>query len=744
MNESENISQFAISGAGCASCVKKIETAAQAINGVSGASMNFAERTLNVAGDIDPLRVTQAISAIGYGAELLENQTADSILNKQDQQSHLEQQNHRNRAMLTLGLGIPLLIWGLAGGSMQIRDSSDQLGWGVVALLSLAILVKSASHIYRDGWRAVRNGSANMNTLLALGTGSAWLFSTTLVVAPNFFPENARFVYFEACLLIIGFTSLGSALESRARGKSNQAVRRLVALQQKQAHKLTDSGEIETPAALLKVGDRIRIKAGEIIPIDARVCEGQSWVDESAINGEPMPIEKRLGDDLVGGTTNQMGTVIAEVSKLSSASLLAKMIELVRQAQSSKAPIGQLADNIASYFVPAVMLIAISAASIWFIWGPAPQLSHAIAVLITVLIIACPCALGLATPTALIVGIGKAAEYGVLFRRGEALQSASQVDIVLFDKTGTLTNGKPQLVDYQSLAPDYTPDSLLAIAASLEAGSEHPLAHAIISAATHLSPVDITDFAVSAGHGVSGRYDNSTWRLGSTKWLTSELKNHPASTALNSYRDAGHSLLILARDDTPIAVFSVSDTLKESAAPCIEKLHHLGIKTGIVSGDNRECAQNFADALGIEEVFADLLPHEKAQVIERYQQQGLRVAMVGDGINDAPALALADVGIAMGTGTAIAMESADITLLGGSLDNLTSAIAISRATLRNIKQNLWGAFVYNSLGIPVAAGVLYPLSGTLLHPAFAGAAMALSSLTVVTNANRLRWFKPKK
>ena len=584
-----------------------------------------------------------------------------------------------------------------------------------------------------------------MDTLIALGTGTAWLYSMVVVLAPGLVPEAARHVYFEASAMIIGLISLGLALEVRARGKTSAAVKRLLDLRAKTARVLRDGGEQDIPVEQVVAGDRVRVRPGEKIAVDGEVEEGSSRLDESMLTGEPMPVAKGPGDSVAAGTLNEGGTLIYRATRVGADTALARIIELVKKAQGTKPPIGRLADRVSAVFVPTIMLIAVAAALVWFNVGPQPPFSHMMVAATTVLIIACPCALGLATPMSVMVGVGKAAEYGILIRQGEALQTAADLDTVVLDKTGTITEGRPALTRVLAADGD-TEEEVLTLAASLEAGSEHPLARAIMTAAEErgLSPRSVSDFQALNGKGVSARLDGATLRLGNRRWLEQEGVSLALQDQAAALSEDAATPLFLARDDRVIGVLGVADRIKDDAAEAIRRLRERGLRVIMITGDIQASADAIARQAGVDEVLAEVLPEDKAREVKRLQQDGAKVAMVGDGINDAPALAQADVGFAIGTGTDVAIESAAVTLMSGSLHGVADAMAISRATLGNIKQNLFGAFVYNSLGVPVAAGLLYPFTGWLLSPVIAGAAMSLSSVTVVSNANRLRFFKPNK
>ncbi len=733
--------QLNISGATCASCVRTIENALRNTPGVDKADMNFADRTVQVSGTASTETLISAVSDAGYGAELV-----DDSADQQEQQEAREQAHYHTllrHMALGLGLGGPLMAWGLLGGDMMVRaGQTSQWIWLGIGLLTLAVLATAGRHFFVGAWKAFRNHNANMDTLIALGTGAAWLYSMVVVLVPAALPEAARHVYFEASAMIIGLINLGQALEVRARGKTSAAVKRLLDLGAKTARVVRDGEERDIPVEQVRTGDILRVRPGEKIAVDGTVKEGESRIDESMLTGEPMPVSKSAGDKVSAGTLNEGGSLLYTATAVGKDTALSHIVALVKKAQGSKPPIGRLADQVSAIFVPTIMLIAIAAALVWFNLGPEPRLTHMLISATTVLIIACPCALGLATPMSVMVGVGKAAEYGILIRQGEALQTSSQLDTIVLDKTGTITEGKPA-VTAMLCADGEQENTILALAASLETGSEHPLAHAIVQAAQErqLTLADVTGFNAYNGKGVSAQHHGQTLRLGNRRWLESEgVEIHLNSDSLTAQ---GATPLFLARDHALLGIIGVADRIKEDSKAAIARLKAQGLKVIMITGDIAASANAIAEQAGVDEVMAEVLPEDKAKKVQALQREGRTVAMVGDGINDAPALAQADVGFAIGTGTDVAIESAAITLMGGSLHGVPDAMAISSATVRNIKQNLFGAFVYNSLGVPVAAGILYPLTGSLLSPVIAGAAMSLSSVTVVTNANRLRFFKPK-
>jgi P-type Cu+ transporter len=597
------------------------------------------------------------------------------------------------------------------------------------------------------GFQSVRTGWLNMFTLIALGTGAAFLYSVVATVAPGFFPEAMRDehglvpVYFEAAAVIVALVLLGQVLELRAREKTGGAIRALLDLAPKTTLRVDSTGKTETiPLADVKVGDVLRVRPGDKVPIDGTVIAGRSAVDESMLTGEPIPVEKEVGDRITGGTLNGRGSFDMRVDRTGAETTLAQVVEMVASAQRSRAPIQALADKVSGYFVPGVVVVAILAFIAWYLVGPEPRLAYAMVAAVTVLIIACPCALGLATPISIMVATGRGAQAGVLVRNAAALERLAAVDTLIADKTGTLTEGKPALTGVET-SSGFAPDEVLRLAASLEAGSEHPLATAILRGAEQkgLKPAKVEDFEAVTGQGVKGRVDGRIAGLGNARLMESfGIDVSPLATAADARRKQGETVMYLGADGKLAGLVAVADPIKPSAAEAIAKLHSLGLRIIMATGDNETTAKAVASRLGIDEIRAGLRPEDKLTLIAEEQQKGHVVAMAGDGINDAPALAKADVGIAMGTGADVAMESAGLTLLKGDLRGVVRGVKLASATMRNIKQNLFFAFVYNALGVPIAAGVLYPAFGILLSPIIAAAAMSLSSVSVVGNALRLR------
>ncbi|MGF7407783.1 copper-exporting P-type ATPase CopA [Providencia alcalifaciens] len=733
--------QLLLDGMTCASCVNKVQKALNSVPGVENARVNLAERSALVTGTAKPDDLVEAVVKAGYGAEIIQDEAK-----RRERQQEVAQANMRRfrwQSALALALGIPVMIWGMLGDNMMLSADNHNI-WLTIGVLTLLVMIFAGGHFYRSAWQSLKNGSATMDTLVALGTGAAWLYSIVVNIWPELFPEQARHLYYEASAMIIGLINLGHALEQRARQRSSKALERLLDLTPPTARVVTDQGEVDMPLAEVKQGMILRLTTGDRVPVDGEIIEGEVWLDEAMLTGEPIPQQKSRGDAVHAGTVVQDGTVLFRAAAVGSQTTLARIIHLVRQAQSSKPQIGQLADRISAIFVPVVVAIAVISGAIWYFVGPAPQITYALVITTTVLIIACPCALGLATPMSIISGVGRAAEFGVLVRDADALQQASELDTIVFDKTGTLTEGMPQVTDIH-VFNDFDELQALQFAASLESGSNHPLARAIVNRAKGLDMIANQQFRTIAGLGVTAVVDGKTVLLGNQKLLAeNQVDTREIDETLHQQASLGVTPVLLAVDGKIAALLSIRDPLREDSVSALARLHKQGFRLVMLTGDNPVTAKAIAKEAGIDEVIAGVMPDGKSAAIEALQSKGHKVAMVGDGINDAPALARSDVGIAMGGGSDIAIETASITLMRQSLHGVADAVSISKGTLRNMKQNLFGAFVYNSLGIPIAAGILYPLTGTLLNPVVAGAAMALSSITVVSNANRLLRFKPEK
>lgn len=738
--------QLSIAGMTCAGCVNTVQKALANSADVVSADVNFANHTAQVVTRGSSEALIKAVENSGYQASLILD--AEKSEEERGERELAEYRYKCKSSALGLGLGVPLMLYGLFGGNMMVSTLTDRVVWFVVGIASLLIMVSAGKHYFRGAWKAFANHQANMDLLIALGTGSAWLYSMLVVLAPiSWLPDNARHLYFEAAVMIIGLINLGQALELRARRKTSQALHRLLDLRPKMATRVDGDTESRVSVADIKVNDILRVRSGDKIPVDGEVLEGLSTVNESMLTGEPAPIEKSVGSLLSAGTINGQGSLLFKATRIGSDTLLAQIITMVGKAQNSKPPISVLADKVSSIFVPSVVIIAILTALVWFnlsIFGVDNEsvFSYMLVTTISVLIIACPCALGLATPISTMIGIGKAAEYGGLIRNGEALQRASELTVVVLDKTGTITEGKPKVVN-EILSEQAHKGLVAQIVSALEARANHPLANALLehcqTDATEKESVALDEFESLVGLGVRGSIEGKAYYLGNERLM----------------KEKGISIDLLASDDLHnpatrvylsdevalMAVFYIEDPIKKGVKSAISNFKEQGLKVVMLTGDNPETAASVANMVGIDDYHAQLMPDDKLNWVKKLQAQGEVVGMIGDGINDAPALAQSDVGFAMGAGTDVAMESADITLIHNDLNGVADVIQISSATLRNIKQNLWGAFAYNSLGIPIAAGILFPFTGGLLSPVIAGAAMALSSVTVVTNANRLRFFR---
>ncbi|MBO0205693.1 copper-translocating P-type ATPase [Vibrio sp. Vb1166] len=738
--------QMLIQGMTCASCVSSVEKALTNVEGVEKAQVNLAEQSALVfaSQDSDDLlnAIVESVKQAGYQAEIL--QDAATQQEKQAQQQRQQQKRFKLDAIAGLVVGAPLMIWGVAGGNMMIRNTNDQLAWGAIGIVCLLLLATAGKHFFSNAWLAATHKRATMDTLVALGTGAAWFYSMLVVIFPDWFPLASRHVYFEASAMIIGLISLGHYIEAKAKANTTRSLQALINLQPQQATVITEQGDQQIAVEQITLGMKLRIKPGEKVPVDGVVIQGESYIDESMLTGEPVPVLKAQEAQVSAGTLNTDGGLVIEATGIGANTMLARIIRMVRTAQSSKPAIAKLADQISSVFVPVVVGIAILAALVWFAVGPEPKASYMLVVTTTVLIIACPCALGLATPLSVTVGVGKAAELGILIKDADALQLASKVDTVVFDKTGTLTQGKPSV--QQVFTHATSQEDLLALAYAAERQSEHPLAKAVCDYAKRHDAKDVSldKFENVRGRGILATYQDKPLLIGSLQFMQAEnVETSALKPAIDECAKNAWTPVAVALNGELFGLIAIADPIKSDAKQALSALKSQGIKTVMLTGDNQHVANAIGQELGIDEVIAQVMPDEKAQHIEQLQSQGHVVAMVGDGINDAPALALSNLGIAMGSGSDVAIESSQMTILNTSPMAVVHAIELSRATLKNMKQNLFGAFVYNSLGIPVAAGVLYPAFGFLLSPVVAGAAMALSSITVVSNANRLRLFSVK-
>lgn len=739
-NKSEISKRLYVSDISCAGCVETIEAALKSVPGVDEVQVNFADRTVNVSGDVPADTLIQAVSKSGYTASIMEDNTESERENKD--LAHYKEL--LKKTVISGIISLVIVAVTMLGLLPDVASFRGQISWGIVSLLTLFVLTYAGGRFFTGALKSFKNHNANMDTLIAIGTGVAWVYSTFIVLFPDSVSEIARHVYFDTATLIITFINLGSALEMRARGKTSEAIKRLIGLQPKTARVLREGEEIDIPIEQVQMDDIVRVRPGEKIPVDGELTEGSSHVDESMLTGEPVPVTKKVGDEVVGGSVNKSGSFLFKATRIGKDTALSQIIDMVRKAQNTKPEIGRLADKVSAIFVPIVLIISVLTMLAWFNFGPPPQLTYMLVTTMAVLIIACPCALGLATPISVMVGVGKAAEYGVLIRKGDALQKAGQLTIVVLDKTGTITEGKPVVTAIEP-SEGWSENELLKIASSVETNSEHPLAEAVVEASKekNIELISIESFEAVSGHGVRALYQQKTVLLGNRKLMNDNGVNLGSLIeSSEKLSKLGQTVIFVSVNGEAVGLLGISDPIKTDSKEAIQRLQESGIKVVMLTGDNRATAETVASLVGVDDFIAEVLPQDKAHEITKLQELGEKVAMVGDGINDAPALAGSDVGFAIGTGTDVAIESADITLMRGSLHGVADAITISKATLRNIKENLVGAFGYNSLAIPIAAGILFPFTGLLLNPIIAGAAMALSSVTVVTNANRLRWFKP--
>ncbi len=747
----EESTELAIEGMTCASCVGRVEKALAQVPGVRQATVNLATeraRVVHLAGSVSTADLEAAVERAGYKARRLSADTPDTA-DQENERRENEARGLRRSLLIAAVLSLPVFI--LEMGSHLIPAMHHwvtgvlglQTSWYIQFVLASLVLFGPGLRFFHKGIPALLRGAPDMNSLVAVGTSAAYGYSVVATFLPHVLPQGTANVYFEAAAVIVTLILLGRSLEARAKGRTSQAIKRLVGLQARTARVERNGETLELALDQVTTGDVVLVRPGEKIAVDGEVVEGASYVDESMISGEPVPVQKGVGAEVIGGTINKTGAFSFRVTKIGANTVLAQIIRLVEQAQGSKLPIQALVDKVTMWFVPAVMAAATLTFLVWLVFGPAPALTFALVNAVAVLIIACPCAMGLATPTSIMVGTGRAAELGVLFRKGEALQALRDVSVIALDKTGTLTKGRPELTD---LVPGegFEYNEVLALVAAVETRSEHPIAEAIVTAARQLeltlAPVE--SFEATAGYGVTARVAGRVVAVGADRFMT-QLGLDVTRFVSTAQRlgEQGKSPLYAAIDGRLAAVIAVADPIKETTFEAIRALHALGLKVAMITGDNAATAAAIARQLGIDEVAAEVLPDGKVEALKKFRVNGARVAFVGDGINDAPALAEADVGLAIGTGTDVAIEAADVVLMSGDLRGVPNAIALSQATIRNIKQNLFWAFAYNALLIPVAAGVLYPVNGMLLSPIFAAAAMALSSIFVLVNALRLKGFR---
>lgn len=744
--------ELAIEGMTCASCVARVEKALLKVEGVSEAQVNLATETAWVKASHSQIpALIAAVEKAGYQATVKSgtDMSADSHGAFQEKKANETAQLKRD-LWLAVILTAPVFI--LEMGSHLIpafhhfiaHTLGTQNSWYLQFVLTTLVLIIPGRRFYQHGIPALLRLAPDMNSLVAVGTIAAYGFSCIATFFPQLLPQSTVHVYFEAAAVIVALILLGRYLEAKAKGKTSEAIQYLVGLQPKTARVQQNNHWVDLAIADVQQGMLIEIRPGEKVAVDGEVIAGQSYIDEAMISGEPLPVAKQAGDQVVGGTVNQNGTLQIKATKVGQDSVLAQIIQMIEQAQGSKLPIQAVVDKVTLWFVPAVMALAALTFMVWFLFGPEPNLTYALVNAVAVLIIACPCAMGLATPTSIMVGTGRAAELGVLFRKGEALQLLQQTKVVALDKTGTLTEGKPLLTDFEVTA-DFNQQTVLQLVASVEAKSEHPIAHAIVQAAREqeLELMDVTDFDSITGAGVKAQVSGQQLHIGAERLMQDLGLNVDLFRATaQKLGDQGRSPLYVAINQKLAAIIAVADPIKPTTYSAIQALHEQGLKVAMITGDHQHTAQAIAKQLKIDQVIAEVLPHEKVDAVRQLQQQYGVLTFVGDGINDAPALAQADVGMAIGTGTDVAIEAADVVLMSGNLQHVATGIGLSQATMRNIKQNLFWAFVYNIALIPIAAGVLYPFWSILLSPMFAAGAMALSSVFVVSNALRLKAYQP--
>ncbi|RUM06174.1 heavy metal translocating P-type ATPase [Rhizobium chutanense] len=740
--------ELAVEGMTCASCVGNVERALKAVPGVYEATVNLATERATIKGSADAATLIAAILGVGYEAKLIDADRTDEDVARAEKKDAERRELSRDFIIAAV-LTLPVFVTEMGShlipaipGLIQATIGM-QWGWYLQFALTSIVLFGPGMRFFEKGLPAMWRRAPDMNSLVAIGSLAAYLYSLVATFAPSLLPPGTINVYYEAAAVIITLILLGRLLEARAKGRTSEAIKRLAGLQVRSARVLRDGKIVELPIGSVLAGDIVEVRPGERVPVDGEVVEGTSYVDESMITGEPVPVVKAVGSAVVGGTVNQKGAFSFRATAVGGDTVLSQIIRMVEEAQASKMPIQAIVDKVTMWFVPVVIIVAALTFAIWYVFGPSPQLTYALINAVAVLVIACPCAMGLATPTSIMVGTGRGAELGVLFRKGEALQLLRDADIVALDKTGTLTEGKPKLTDLE-LAEGFDRAQVLGLIAAVEARSEHPIARAIVDAAAAegIAPPVVSDFQSVTGFGVKARVEDRRIDVGADRYMA-ELGLDVAGFAAVAERlgDEGKSPLYAAIDGKLAAIIAVADPIKDTTPAAIKALHGLGLKVAMITGDNARTARAVAAGLGIDEVVAEVLPDGKVDTVRRLKRQYGRLAFVGDGINDAPALAEADVGLAIGTGTDVAIEAADVVLMSGSLQGVPNAIALSKATIGNIRQNLFWAFAYNTALIPVAAGLLYPAFGILLSPVLAAGAMALSSVFVLGNALRLRRFK---
>ena len=741
--------EYIIEGMSCASCAMTIENAVSKIPGVDKASVNLATEimTVEATDSVTPEDIAKVVDGVGYSARPRGKSVEEELEEKNEKkEAHLREMK-RNLTISAI-FTVPLLFIAMAdmvGIPMPafLSPMQSPVSYALIQLALVLPIIWIGRRFFVDGFKALSKGHPNMDSLVALGTSAAFLYS--LYGTYHVLEGHAHFamnLYYESAGVILTLITLGKYFEDVSKGKTSMAIQTLVGLAPKMATVLRGGQEVEVPVEEVQVGDLIRVKPGEKVPVDGVVTEGNSTVDESMLTGESIPVSKAVGDEVIGASLNKTGSFILKATKIGKDTALSQIIQLVEQAQGSKAPIAKLADKVSGVFVPIVIVLALVSGLAWYFLGQESWV-FALTITISVLVIACPCALGLATPTAIMVGTGKGAENGILLKSGEALEEANHVNMVVFDKTGTITNGTPVVTDVVT-ADSTDADALIRLAASLEVASEHPLGEAIVAKAKEQGAAfdEVTNFEAIPGFGIKGHVGETLVFLGNEKWMRENgLANVEMNDKANHFAEQGKTPLYIGYNNAVQGLIVVADTVKESSARAIQTLHEMGIQVAMMTGDHERTAQAIAAEVGIDRVFSEVLPQDKANYVSKLQEEGYIVAMVGDGINDAPALAQAQVGIAIGTGTDVAIESADAVLMKSDLMDVPAMLKLSRATIRNIKENLFWAFAYNVIGIPFAMGVLHLFGGPLLNPMIAGAAMSFSSVSVVLNALRLKRWK---
>ncbi|MEZ2233070.1 heavy metal translocating P-type ATPase [Microcoleus sp.] len=741
-----------LQGMSCASCASSIEQAIKSVPGVMECNVNFGMEQASIQYDSQKTslaKIQATVDAAGYKAfplpEISQGEDDTEQITRQAESQVLQ------RKLWTAGMISLLLFTGsipaMTGWHLPFIPGWLHNFW-LQLVLTAPVQFWCGNSFYIGAWKSLKRRLATMDTLIALGTSSAYFYSVSVTLFPGFFLAQGLIpsVYYEVAASVIALILLGKTLENRAKGETSEAIRKLMGLQAKTARIVRNGQELEVPLAQVEIGDIVQVRPGEQIPVDGEVIEGYSTIDEAMVTGESLPVKKQVGDEVIGSTINKTGSFKFRTTRIGQDTFLAQIVKMVQDAQGSKAPIQKLADEVTGWFVPAVIAVALATFIIWF--NATGNLTLATVTMVEVLIIACPCALGLATPTAVMVGTGKGAENGVLIKGAESLELAHKIQVIVLDKTGTLTEGKPTVTDFVTIKGSANSNELklLKLAASVERNSEHPVGEAVVryGESQEVILTDVKDFEAIAGSGVRGVVEGKSIALGTLRWMQElGFDTDYLELRAKAWESASKTVVWMAVEGKIEAILGIADALKPSSARAVKALQKLGLEVVMLTGDNRTTAESIAHAVGIDRIFAEVRPDQKAAQIQALQAQGKIVAMVGDGINDAPALAIADVGIAIGTGTDVAIAASDITLISGDLQGIVTAIQLSRATMRNIRENLFFAFIYNIAGIPIAAGILYPIFGWLLSPIIAGGAMAFSSVSVLTNALRLRNFKPK-